>query len=118
MSTSDIQIITGAVLAIRRKRSSLSRSVASIARAASDAFADSRPSSRSTRSSAAASPSSYKGMHGYFTEAPAMRSSLFLLGPGIARRGNLGEVDMRDIAPSIARILGVTLEGAEGRVVF
>ena len=60
----------------------------------------------------------YKGMHGYFPEAPAMRSSLFVLGQGLARRGNLGEIDMRDIAPSLARIMVITLAGAEGQPRF
>jgi predicted AlkP superfamily pyrophosphatase or phosphodiesterase len=60
----------------------------------------------------------YKGMHGYLPAEQAMRSSLFVDGPGLSRHGDLGEVDMRAIAPSIARILGVTLTGAEVRSVF
>ncbi|HWI86915.1 MAG TPA: ectonucleotide pyrophosphatase/phosphodiesterase [Sphingomonas sp.] len=63
-------------------------------------------------------PSAYKGMHGYLPSTPAMRSSLFVEGPGIARKGNLGQIDMRAIAPSIARILGVTLAGAEAPSAF
>lgn len=63
-------------------------------------------------SAAKATPSVYKGMHGYFPDHPAMRSSLFVDGPKLARRGNLGEIDMRSIAPSIARILGVKLDTA------
>jgi predicted AlkP superfamily pyrophosphatase or phosphodiesterase len=63
-------------------------------------------------------PSAYKGMHGYLPSDPAMRSSLFIDGPGIARRGDLGVVDMRAIAPSIARILGAKLEGAEAAPIF
>ena len=59
------------------------------------------------------SPSAYKGMHGYPPSEPAMRSSLFVAGPGLTRRGDLGLVDMRAIAPSIARILGVALPAAE-----
>jgi predicted AlkP superfamily pyrophosphatase or phosphodiesterase len=58
-------------------------------------------------------PSSYKGMHGYLPSDPAMRSSLFVEGPGLARHGDLGEIDMQSIAPSVARILGVKLTGAE-----
>ena len=63
-------------------------------------------------------PSAYKGMHGYLPSEPAMRSSLFVDGPGIARHGDLGLVDMRAIAPSVARILGVKLDGAEATTVF
>jgi predicted AlkP superfamily pyrophosphatase or phosphodiesterase len=62
--------------------------------------------------------STYKGMHGYLPSDPAMRSSLFVEGPGIARHGNLGQIDMRSIAPSVARILGVELAGAEAKAVF
>jgi predicted AlkP superfamily pyrophosphatase or phosphodiesterase len=62
--------------------------------------------------------STYKGMHGYLPSDPAMRSSLFVEGPGIARHGNLGQIDMRSIAPSVARILGVKLAGAEAEAVF
>ena len=62
---------------------------------------------------AATGPSSYKGMHGYLPSDPAMRSSLFAEGPALTRHGDIGEIDMRGIAPSIARILGVALPGAE-----
>jgi predicted AlkP superfamily pyrophosphatase or phosphodiesterase len=62
--------------------------------------------------------SAYKGMHGYLPSNPAMFSSLFVEGPAIARHGNMGQIDMRTIAPSIARILGVKLAGAEAQPVF
>ena len=52
-------------------------------------------------------------MHGYLSAEPAMRSSLFADGPALARHGDLGTVDMRSIAPSVARMLGVALPSAE-----
>ncbi len=55
----------------------------------------------------AVSPSVSKGMHGYFPELGLMRSTLIATGPDIKAKGALGELDMRDIAPSIARVLGV-----------
>lgn len=58
-------------------------------------------------------PSKYKGMHGYAAASPAMRASLFVSGPKLARRGSLGLVDMRAIAPSIANVLGVELPRKE-----
>jgi hypothetical protein len=61
---------------------------------------------------APATPSSYKGMHGYLPDFPEMRSTLIVAGPGLQKRGDLGVVDMRAIAPSLARILGVRLQGA------
>jgi hypothetical protein len=42
-----------------------------------------------------------------------MRSTLIVAGPAIRRHGDMGEVDMRAIAPSIARILGVPLPTAK-----
>ena len=63
-------------------------------------------------------PSSYKGMHGYFPTGRAMDASLFVDGPNLTRRGNLGVIDERAIAPSIARILGVRLPDAEVRPAF
>ena len=42
-----------------------------------------------------------------------MRSSLFLTGDGIAKGGDLGFVDMQQIAPTLAKILGVSLPTAK-----
>ncbi|KQR87446.1 alkaline phosphatase family protein [Sphingomonas sp. Leaf343] len=64
-----------------------------------------------------AKPAAYKGMHGYVPTDPAMRSTLIVAGPGIGPT-DLGVVDMRAIAPSIARVLGVTLPDAEVKPVF
>jgi hypothetical protein len=41
-----------------------------------------------------------------------------VMGKSLKRRGNIGEVDMRDIAPSLARVLGVSLPDAEGKPQF
>lgn len=59
-----------------------------------------------------------KGMHGYWPDLPAMRSSFFILGPGIPRAHSLGSVDMRSIAPTLAHFLGVSLPGAEKPALF
>jgi len=53
------------------------------------------------------------GMHGYVPERAEMKSSFFIVGPHIARGRALGEIDMRQIAPTIADILRVRLAGAE-----
>ena len=58
-------------------------------------------------------PSHYKGMHGYFPEDPRMRSTFLLMGAGIAKDQDLGLVDMRAIAPTLAALLGVQLASAE-----
>jgi predicted AlkP superfamily pyrophosphatase or phosphodiesterase len=53
------------------------------------------------------------GMHGYVPERAEMRSSFFIVGPRIAKGKSLGEIDMRQIAPTIADIMHVQLGGAE-----
>jgi predicted AlkP superfamily pyrophosphatase or phosphodiesterase len=55
------------------------------------------------------------GTHGYLPTVPEMDSAFFLVGEGVPRGLDLGRIDMRDIAPTLAGILGVALEGAEGR---
>jgi predicted AlkP superfamily pyrophosphatase or phosphodiesterase len=58
-------------------------------------------------------PAPYKGMHGYFPADPRMRSTFLVLGAGIAKGHDLGVIDMRSIAPTLAQLLGVKLAGAE-----
>lgn len=60
-----------------------------------------------------AKPSRYKGMHGYFPALPEMRSTFMIMGKGVTRARNLGEIDMRAIAPTLARQMGVQLPRAE-----
>ena len=60
-------------------------------------------------------PSAIKGTHGYFPYHPEMRATLILSGPAIKKRGSLGEVDMRDIAPTLAKIMKVNLPSADGK---
>ena len=47
-----------------------------------------------------------------------MDSSFFIIGPGIQAGRNLGRIDMRDIAPTLAKLLGVSLPQAEGQDLF
>jgi hypothetical protein len=45
-----------------------------------------------------------------------MRASFFLAGPGIAQHRDLGLIDMRQIAPTVAAILKVALPSAKAAV--
>jgi predicted AlkP superfamily pyrophosphatase or phosphodiesterase len=54
-----------------------------------------------------------RGSHGFSPEYPEMRASFFALGAGIARHRDLGVVDMRQIAPTVARILRVPMPTAK-----
>jgi hypothetical protein len=44
-----------------------------------------------------------------------MESSFYIVGEGIPAARNLGAIDMRDVAPTIAARLGVPLPRAKGR---
>jgi predicted AlkP superfamily pyrophosphatase or phosphodiesterase len=54
-----------------------------------------------------------RGSHGFSPEYPEMRSSFFACGAGIAKHRDVGVVDMRQIAPTVARILGVPMPTAK-----
>lgn len=58
------------------------------------------------------------GTHGYFPSHAEMRASFFISGPGVPMGRDLGEIDMRAIAPTIAARLGVKVGGAEARPLF
>ena len=55
------------------------------------------------------------GTHGYAPDNPEMYASFLAMGPGIAHGLDLGLIDMRQIAPAVARMLGVPLDTAEER---
>lgn len=55
------------------------------------------------------------GTHGYLSGPRDMESSFFVVGAGVPAGQSLGAVDMRDIAPTLAAKLGVTLPLAQGR---
>jgi predicted AlkP superfamily pyrophosphatase or phosphodiesterase len=54
--------------------------------------------------------------HGYFPDHPSMRAMLVMSGAGIGKGRQLGQVKNVDIAPTLARLLGVSLPTASGRV--
>lgn len=70
------------------------------------------------RGPAMVSPSNQKGTHGYFPDHPEMRAAFFAAGPGVPHKGAIGEIDQRDIAPTVARLLGVALPSADGKPLF
>lgn len=59
-------------------------------------------------------PSGSRAHHGWFPDHPAMRASFLAYGEGI-RPAALGEVRLVDVAPTVARWLGVRLPDATGR---
>ena len=56
------------------------------------------------------------GAHGHAPDLPAVDASFFIAGPGVPAGLDLGRIDMRDVAPTLAGRLGLKLPAAEGRV--
>lgn len=57
--------------------------------------------------------SALKGSHGFWPQFAEMHSSFFIFGNGVAHGRDLGTIDMRQIAPTVAGILGVNLPTAK-----
>ena len=53
-----------------------------------------------------------KGTHGYMNSFAEMHASFFVMGQGIAKGRNVGQIDMRRVAPTVASLLGVSLPTA------
>jgi len=56
------------------------------------------------------------GTHGYLTTEPKMRALFVASGAGIKPGSKLPEIENIHIAPTVAHLLGVTLDRADGRV--
>jgi predicted AlkP superfamily pyrophosphatase or phosphodiesterase len=54
-----------------------------------------------------------KGTHGYAPTHPEMTAAFFLSGPGIRKGDSLGRIDLRSIASTLAKVLDVSLPGAD-----
>ncbi len=52
------------------------------------------------------------GTHGYLNHHPEMSSAFFVIGPGISAGKNLGKIDIRSIAPTLANELHLQIPGA------
>jgi predicted AlkP superfamily pyrophosphatase or phosphodiesterase len=58
------------------------------------------------------------GTHGGLPDLPDLRAAFFLVGPGVPVDKNLGLIDMRDIAPTLAKAVGLALPSADGKSVL
>jgi predicted AlkP superfamily pyrophosphatase or phosphodiesterase len=58
---------------------------------------------------------SVSGTHGFWPDHPDMLSACVVWGPSVKKGVTLGKIDMRDIAPTIAKFLGIDLPTAEGK---
>ncbi|MGA2887823.1 MAG: ectonucleotide pyrophosphatase/phosphodiesterase [Terracidiphilus sp.] len=59
-----------------------------------------------------------RGSHGFSPEYPEMRASFFAMGAGIAHHRDLGVIDMRQIAPTVAKILKVSMPTAKAAPLY
>jgi predicted AlkP superfamily pyrophosphatase or phosphodiesterase len=64
------------------------------------------------------SPGPSRGSHGHLPDLPDLRAAFFLVGPGVPAARSLGLIDMRDIAPTLARRLGIALPSADGKTLL
>jgi len=58
------------------------------------------------------------GTHGELPDVPELRASFFLVGPGVPAGKDLGVIDMRDVAPTLAKEAGFSLPSAEGKALL
>lgn len=60
-------------------------------------------------------PAPVKGMHGYFPGPANLRSTFLIMGKGVPAGSDLGEIDMRAIAPTLGQLMGLKLPAAEAQ---
>jgi predicted AlkP superfamily pyrophosphatase or phosphodiesterase len=61
-------------------------------------------------------PALLRGGWGYLPDRAEMDAGFVAWGPGLGRRLRIPEMRQIDVAPTLARLLGLSLEGADGRV--
>jgi predicted AlkP superfamily pyrophosphatase or phosphodiesterase len=57
----------------------------------------------------------YRGAHGHLGTRPDNAALFLAAGPGIAPGTEIGRISSRDVAPTVAAMLGVEMPGVEGR---
>jgi predicted AlkP superfamily pyrophosphatase or phosphodiesterase len=58
------------------------------------------------------------GTHGAMPDLPDLHASFFLVGPGVPAGRSLGLIDMRDVAPTLAHEMGLSLPSADGKILL
>lgn len=59
----------------------------------------------------------YRGTHGHLPQPDYMHATFIAAGTGIRTGVKLKTINNTDVAPTIARLMGLRLEGADGRVI-
>ena len=55
------------------------------------------------------------GTHGYLPDESGMDAAFFIAGTGVPKSHSLDRIDMRDIAPTLAASISLSLPHAEGK---
>jgi predicted AlkP superfamily pyrophosphatase or phosphodiesterase len=58
------------------------------------------------------------GTHGELPDLPDLRASFFVVGLGVPAGRDLGLIDMRDVAPTLAHLVGLSLPSADGKIML
>jgi predicted AlkP superfamily pyrophosphatase or phosphodiesterase len=58
------------------------------------------------------------GTHGGLPDLVDLRAAFFLVGPGVPAGRSLGVIDMRDVAPTLAHEVGLSLPSADGKILL
>lgn len=58
------------------------------------------------------------GTHGELPDVPELRAAFFVVGAGIPAGKDLGVIDMRDVAPTLAKVAALALPGADGKALL
>jgi predicted AlkP superfamily pyrophosphatase or phosphodiesterase len=58
------------------------------------------------------------GTHGELPDVPELRAAFFLVGPGVPAGKDLGVIDMRDVAPTVAKEVGLSIPSADGKALL
>ena len=58
------------------------------------------------------------GTHGELPDVEELRAAFFLVGPGVPAGKDLGVIDMRDVAPTLAKEAGLSLPGSDGKALL
>jgi hypothetical protein len=58
------------------------------------------------------------GTHGALNDLPELRSSFFVVGPGVPAGKKFDLIDMRDIAPTLAHLVGLQMPSADGKTLI
>ena len=55
------------------------------------------------------------GTHGELPDLPDLRAAFFVVGPGVPSGHALGIIDMRDVAPTLAHVIGLSFSSVDGK---